>query len=264
MIQDLLGSIASKQAYRRFAAEKASRTVLYLFFISLLFTIGGSIAMQVRIGPVVDETFDWLGKEVPSLTFSNGKVTSAEAAPKRLEHPKAPEVALMIDTSRVEPVTLQLMREKKVLAYLTNNALYIEQQSGHVEIYDLSRAAQDRPMVVDAKFFHDAAGALKKVVYPLAVLSVFAFAAAWTALLGLLYALLGMLMTSMAGGTLSFGPLFQIAIHAQTTSLLLRIVMAFLPFMVPMSALLSIVITAVYLWMAVKANAEAAAATSAV
>ena len=59
MIQDLLGSIASSQAYRRFAQEKTSRTVLYLFFLSLLFTIGGSIAMQLRIGPVVDETFAW-------------------------------------------------------------------------------------------------------------------------------------------------------------------------------------------------------------
>jgi len=262
MIQDLLGSIASKQAYRRFAVEKASRTVLYLFFISLLFTIGGSIAMQVRIGPVVDETFDWLGREVPPLTFSNGKVTSAEAGPKRIEHPKAPDVALMIDTARVDPVTLPMMKEKKVLAYLTNNALYIEQQTGRVEMYDLSKAAQDRPMVVDAKFFKDAAGALKKVVYPLAVITVFVFAAAWTAVLGLVYALLAMLMSSMAGGTLTFGALYQIAIHAQTTALLLRIIMAFLPFMVPMSALLSIVITAVYLWMAVKANTVAA--TSAV
>ena len=264
MIQDLLGSVASKQAYRRFAVEKASRTVLYLFFLSLLFTIGGSIAMQVRIGPVIDETFDWLSREVPPLTFSNGKVTSVEAGQKRLQHPKAPEVAVMIDTSRIEPVTLQTMQEKKVLAYLTGNALYIEQQRGHVEVYDLSKAALDRPMVVDAKFFHDASGALKKVVYPLAILTVFAFAAAWTAVLGLLYALLAMLMSSVAGGTLTFGALYQIAIHAQTTALLLRILMAFLPFMVPMSALLSIVITAVYLWMAVKAHAAAAAATSAV
>ncbi|PIR15983.1 MAG: hypothetical protein COV48_11330, partial [Elusimicrobia bacterium CG11_big_fil_rev_8_21_14_0_20_64_6] len=111
MIQDLLGSIASTQAYRRFAAEKTSRTVLYLFFISLLFTIGGSIAMQMRIGPVVDETFAWLGSEVPTLTFSAGKVTSDEDAPKRLVHPEAKEVAVMIDTTRTEPVTPQMMKD---------------------------------------------------------------------------------------------------------------------------------------------------------
>lgn len=262
MIQDLLGSIASTQAYRRFAAEKASRTILYLFFISLIFTIGGAIAMQLRIAPVVDETFAWLGAEVPTLTFSGGKVTSPESAPKRIEHPKAPEVAIMIDTARTEPVPLQTMKEAKVLAYLTNNALYIEQQQGRVEVYDLSKAAIERPMVVDAKFFRDAAGALKRVVYPLAIITVFFFAAAWTAAAGLLYALLAMLLNSATGGTLAFGSLYQIAIHAQTAALLLRIILAYLPFVVPMAGMLTLVITTVYLWIAVKANA--AAQTSAI
>ena len=257
MIQDLLGSIASTQAYRRFAAEKTSRTVLYLFFISLLFTIGGGVAMQVRIGPVVDETFAWLGREVPTLTFSAGKVTSSDPAPKRLVHPQASEVAVMIDTARTEPGTLQTMQDAKVLAYLTNNALYIEQQRGKVEVYDLSRAALERPLVIDAKFFRDAAGALKKVVYPLAILTVFIFAAAWMAFAALLYSLLAMLLNWVAGGSLVFGSLYQIAIHAQTTALLARIIMAFLPFAVPLSGLLTLFITSAYLWMAVKANAAA-------
>ncbi len=263
MIQDLLGSIASTQAYRRFAGEKTSRTVLYLFFISFLFTIGGGVAMQLRLGPVVDTTFAWLGAEVPTLTFSAGKVTSSEPAAKRLAHPKAPEVAVMIDTARTEPVTLQTMRDAKVLAYLTNNALYLEQQQGKIEVYDLSKAALERPMVVDAKFFRDAAGALKKVVYPLALLAVFVLAAAWTAFAGLLYALLAMLLNSVAGGALTFGALYQVAIHAQTTALLARIILSFLPFAIPMSGLITILITSVYLWMAVKAN-SAAAQTSAI
>ncbi len=265
MIQDLLGSIASSQAYRRFAQEKAGRTALYLFFLSLIFTVGGSIAVQMRMGPVVDETFAWLAAEVPTLTFNAGKVTSSETAPKRLVHPKAPEVAVMIDTARVEPVTLQVMQDAKVLAYLTNNALYIEQQTGRIEIYDLAKAAVEKPVVVDAKFFNEAAGALKRVVYPLAILTVFAFAAAWTAFAGLLYALLGLLLNNMAGGALGFGALYQLAIHAQTAALLVRIVLAFLPFTVPLSGLLTMFITSVYLWMAVRANAAAGAAeTSAI
>jgi hypothetical protein len=198
------------------------------------------------------------------LTFDKGKVTSSDPAPKRLVHPKAAEVAVMIDTARTEPVTLQQMQEAKVLAYLTNNAMYVEQQQGKIEIYDLSKAALERPMVVDAKFFREASGALKKVVYPLAIVTVFLFAAAWTAFAGLLYSLLALLLNSLAGGVLTFGALYQIAIHAQTAALLVRIVLAFLPFMVPLSGLLTIVLTSGYLWMAVRANAAAAASTSAI
>lgn len=260
MIQDLLGSVASTQAYRRFASEKASRTVLYLFFISLLFTVGGSIAMKLSVGPIVDETFAWLAAEVPALTFSAGKVTSADPAPKRLVHPKAAEVAVMIDTARTEPVTLQTLQDAKVLAYLTNNALYIEQQRGKIEVYDLSKAALERPVVVDAKFFREAAAALKKVVYPLAILTVFVFAASWTAFAGLFFGLLAMIMSSIANGALTFGALYQIAIHAQTAALLLGVLKAFLPFQIPLSGLVTLAITSVYLWLAVKANAAAAAA----
>lgn len=257
MIQDLLGSLASTQAYRRFAQEKTSRTVLYLFFLSLIFTVGGSLAIQLRVGPVVDETFNWLSAEVPALTFSGGKVTSALAEPKRLVHPKAQEVAIMIDTARTEPVTIQVLQDAKVLAYLTGNALYLEQQQGKLEIYDLSKAAAERPVVVDSKFFREAAGALKKVVYPLAILTLFIFAAAWTAFAGLLYAVFGLLMNSLAGGALGFGALYQLAVHAQTAALLVRLALAFLPFTVPLSGLLTISITSVYLWLGVRANAAA-------
>jgi len=264
MIQDLLGSIASTQAYRRFAAEKASRTVLYIFFVSLVFTVGASIAMKLRIDPLVDETFSWLANEIPTLTFSGGKVTSSATAPKRVVHPQAPEVAVMIDTARVEPVNLQAMQEQKVLAYLTGNALYIEQQPGRIEIYDLSKAAPEKPIVVDAAFFRDAAGSLKRVVYPLAILTVFVFAAAWTSFAGLVFALIAMIFNTLANGVLAFGPLYQIAIHAQTTALLAGVLKSFVPFPLPFSGLLTGVVTLVYLWLGVKANAAAAAETSSV
>ena len=263
MIQDLLGAVASAQAYRRFAAQKASRTVLYIFFLSLLFTIGGTIAMKIKVGPVIDETFTWLETSVPTLTFAGGKVTSTAEAPVRLIHPKAPEVAVMIDTSRTTPVVAADMREAKVLAYLTNNALYIEERPGEIRAYDLSKAALERSTTVDAKFFREAGSAVKTVVYPLAIVTVFVFAAAWTAFAGLLFALLGLVLSSLTGASLSFGALYQIAVHAQTASLLLRVVMAFLPFFIPLSGLLTMLVTAAYLWLGVRANGQAAPASDA-
>ena len=255
MIQDLLGAIASSQAYRRFTTQKAARTVLYLFFISLLFTIGASVALRLRLGPMIDETFAWLEAQTPTLTFAGGKVVSSAATAVRLAHPKAPEVALLIDTERIAPVQAQDMHEAKVLAYLTGNALYIEERRGELRSYDLSKAGLERPLIVDSKFFQEAAPALKTVTYPIAVAAIFVFAVCWVAMAGLMYALLGMIINSIAGGTLAFGALYQIAIHAQTAALLLRIVMAYLPFSIPLSGLLTIMITAVYLWLGVRANA---------
>lgn len=256
MLQDLLGSVASTRAYRRFASQKASRTMLYLAFLSLLFTGAGTVALRLRLGPVVDETFAWLEKEVPALTFSKGAVTSAAPGPVKLSHPRAPEVAVMIDTARTAPVTVADMQEAKVLAYLTSNALYMEKERGSVQSYDLSKAAMERPVTVDAAFFREAAKALKTVVYPATILSLFLMFAAWTAFCGLFYALIGLLLNSAAGGALSFGQLYQLAIHAQTGSTLLRAFLAFLPFAVPAAGLVSLVVTTAYLWLGVRANAR--------
>lgn len=261
MLQDLLGSISSPQAYRRFAAQKASRTMLYLGFLSVLFTGAGTIALRLRLGPVVDETFAWLEKEVPPLTFSRGSVTTTAAGPVKLTHPRAAEVSLYIDTARTTPVTAQDMAEQKVLAYLTSNALYMEKEAGSVTSYDLSKAAMERPVVVDAAFFREAGKALKTIVYPATVLSLLLMFASWTALCGLFYAVLGLLFNSLAGGAMGFGALFQIAVHAQTAATLLRALLAFLPFAIPAAGLISLLLSATYLWLGVRANARAGAST---
>lgn len=256
MLQDLLGSLASTAAYRRFAAQKASRTMLYLAFLSMLFTAAGTVALRLRVGPVVDETFAWLEKEVPTLTFSKGVVTSAAPGPSKLSHPRAPEVAVMIDTARTEPVSAADMEQAKVLAYLTSNALYMQKERGSIQSYDLSKAAMERPVTVDAAFFREAAKALKTVVYPATILALLLMFASWTAACGLFYAVLGMLFNSLAGGSLTFGGLFQMAVHAQTAATLLRALLAFLPFAIPAAGLLSLLLTTAYLWLGVRAAAR--------
>lgn len=256
MLQDLLGSVASTAAYRRFAVQKASRTMLYLAFLSLVFTAAGTVALRLRLGPVVDETFAWLENSVPALTFSKGAVSSAAPGPTRIAHPRAPEVAILIDTTRTAPVSVADLEEAKVLAYLTANALYMEKEKGSVTSYDLSKAAMERPVTVDAAFYREAAKALKTVVYPATVVSLFLMFAAWTALCGLLYALLGLLFNSLAGGALTFGQLFQLGVHAQTASTLLRAVIAFLPFAIPAAGLATLLVTTGYLWLGVRAVAR--------
>jgi|CXWL01.1.fsa_nt_gi hypothetical protein len=257
MLEDLFGAVASTQAYRRFAAQKASRTALYLFFISLLFALAGTMALRLRLGPIIDETFSWLEAQAPTLTFSAGKAASASAAPLRLAHPRVPEAAVMIDTGRATPVTALEMREAKVIAYLTNDTLYLEERQGELRSYDLSKAGEGKPLVIDAKFYREAAGGLKIALVPISLVVLFSFCTAWIAMAGLMYALLGLLLSSLAGGALAFGALYQIAVHAQTAALLLRIAMAFLPFVVPLSGLLTIAVTTAYLWMGVRANAAA-------
>ena len=253
MIQDMLGSVASASAYRRFAAEKGSRAFFYLIFLSFLFTIGSAVALKLKLAPVIDQTFQWLETSVPKLTFSNGKVTSDTTGPVRLAHPQLPGLAVMIDTQRTTPVNLRDLTEAKVQAYLTGNAMYLERRPGELETYDLSKAALDRPAVVDPAFFREAARAFKIIVYPASIVAVFFLFATVTVVVALINGVLGLILNSLMGGSLPFGSLFKIGLHAQTTSTLARLLTAFLPFGIPLVGILLAIVTSVYTYFGVKA-----------
>lgn len=255
MFPDLLDSLTQPAAYRRFAGEKAARTAGYVAFLSLIFVGALAVALKLRLAPLFNETFSWLRTQMPAVQFAGGKVTSTAAGPLRLEHPRYKEIALMIDTGRAEPVTPQLMAETRVLAYLTNNALYLD-RGGKVETLDLSKSSAERPVTVDAASYRDMERAFDWVFYPSILLFFFVVFAAALSFFGLLYALAGMLFSSLAGGTIGFGSLLRLAIHAQTAGALLRALDTALPRSIPYSGLLSAALSLTYLWLGVRQTAQ--------
>src|SRR4051812_1166863 len=153
MIPDLLDSIVRPAAYRRFASEKGARTVRYAAFLSLIFVGALGIAVKLRLAPLFSETFAWLETSMPALTFADGGVTSPASGPVRLEHPRAKEIAVIVDTSRKEPVTLAQMKEAKALAYLTGGALYLDRGGDQLETIDLTKSSSGRSVTVDANTY---------------------------------------------------------------------------------------------------------------
>ncbi|MFI5347808.1 MAG: DUF1189 family protein [Elusimicrobiota bacterium] len=262
MIPDLLDSLIRPAAYARFAGEKGSRTTAYVAFLSLIFVGSIGIAVKLRLAPLFAETFVWLETSMPVLTFANGTVTSSAPAPLRLEHPRMKEVALMIDTSRKDPVAFSQMTDAKVLAYLTSNTLYLKRggdEKGDLETIDLSKSASDRPVTVDANSYKDMERAFDWVFYPGLMLFFFLTFAVSLAFCGLVYALIGMVMASAAGGSLSFAALLRIAVHAQTAGSLLYALDSILPSSIPFFQIASILLSLATLWFGVRAAVRAPA-----
>lgn len=263
MIPDLLDSLIRPDAYRRFMAEKAARTAGYIAFLSLIFVGSIGIAVKLRLAPLFDQTFNWLETSMPPLTFANGAVTSAAPMPVRVEHPRMKEVAVMVDTTRKDPVTLAQMNDAKVLAFLTSNALYLKRgddDKAQLEAIDLSKSASDRPITVDAGSYKDMERAFDWVFYPALMLFFFLTFAASLAFCGLLYAVAGMMAASFAGAKLEFGALFRIGVHAQTAGSLLYSLDSFLPRSLPFFQLISIAMSLGFVWAAVRAAGRAPAA----
>lgn len=261
MLPDLVDSLLRPRAYRRFAAEKPARTAAYVAFLSLVFVGATGAAVKLRLAPMFDQTFEWLETRMPALRFSGGAVTSSAPGPLRLEHPRAPELALVVDTARRDPVTAREMADAKALAYLTGRALYLQRQPGTIETIDLSKSVADRPIVVNADTYKEMARAFDWVFYPALMLFFFLAFAASLALFGLLYALVGMAAARAAGGALDFAAAFRVAVHAQTASSLLYALDAVLPKSLPRAQAAAAALSLAALWLGARAAASPAPPT---
>jgi hypothetical protein len=255
MLPDLLDSLLRPSACRRFAGEPASRAAAYVAFLAILFVGALGVAVKLRLAPVLDETFVWLETSMPSLHIAGGQVTASPPGPLRLEHPRLKEIALMIDTTRKDPVTPQMMTDQKVVGYLTSNALYLQNQgAGRVEVLDLSKPGE-RPVTLDAESYKEMQRAFDWVFYPSLLLMFFILFSISLAFFALVYALVGLLLSSTAGASLGFGALYRLALHAQTAAALLRCIDTLLPVPIPFLGLATPVVSLVYLWLAVRASA---------
>jgi hypothetical protein len=255
MLPDLLDSLLRPAAYRRFAREPLRRSTGYVAFLAAIFIGAFGFAAKLRLAPLFNETFTWLETSMPTLRMEGGKVAAVPPGPTRLEHPRYKEVALEIDTTRKDPVTSKMLDDLKVRAYLTSNALYLE-NDGHVEQLDLTRSGAEQPTVVDAESYKEMARAFDWVFYPALLLLMFLLFALWLSAFGLLYALAGMIMNSIASGALGFGALLRVALHAQSAAALLYALDSLLPFPIPGLVILSPALSLTYLWLGVRAAAR--------
>ncbi len=251
-VLDPINSITSVNFYRKVAQQSARRTVLYLVYVALLFSVAAATAIKLRVGPALDETFHWLETSVPTLQFSNGKLTSDAPMPVTLRHPDYSDLAVTIDTSRVEPVTPEMLEKDRLAAYVTSNAVYLQQGQGEVRVIDLSKSATNRPVKIDASFFESSRQVLDRALYPVSFALVFLFFLVWKALASLFYSLVAMTINNSAQTRLSYRQLLGIAVYAQTLIVLLQGIFLFMPVGMPAPALVSLILTSVYIWLAVK------------
>jgi len=254
MILDPVNSVTSIEFYRKVAKQSLGRSFLYLCYLAAIFAIAGTIAAKMHLDPVINETFDWLEKSAPPLTFSGGKITSALTAPLTLRHPSIKEVAVTIDTARTDAVTPQMIDDAQVVAYLTANSLYLKQQNGRIEVYDLSKAPTPKPVVIDAGFYRTARIYLTRLLYPLALVILFLAFAVWKSLTALGYSLVALAANASTGAGLAYAPLYNISLYAQTLVAVIQTLMLFLPTAIPLFPVIAIALTSAYIWLAVKRN----------
>ncbi|MBI5881698.1 MAG: DUF1189 family protein [Elusimicrobia bacterium] len=264
-ILDPVNAVTSIQFYRKVAVQSIGRSIGYLMYLATLFTAAFMVFCWLRIVPPFKDLMGWMAQNVPPMTFGDGKVTSAVDTPKIVRHPSFPELGVMIDTTRTEPVTPQMMEESKVRVYITGNAMYLANRPGKVEVNDLSKT-KGPPMEIGPQFYREFAKIFPIVIYIVAgILAFFGFLL-WRACATLLYWLVASLLNASMDAGLAPEALASVALYGQTLPSTLFAIMLFTPAGLNAGTVLlaGFAITAAYITLALGAVKNAAAPPAAV
>ncbi len=252
MILDPVNAVTSIQFYKKIAQQFWGRTIGYLCYIAFAFALIATVAFKLFVGPEIDKTFFWLEKSMPVLTLDNGKMTSNLTAPLTIRHPDDPEVALTVDTARVDPVTPQMLESQKVMAYVTSNALYVMRRPGELRVFDFTSQKLNKTLVINTDFYESARHFLDKILYPFVLVLVFGLFMVWKTLASLFYSLIAMMVSSLLDARLPYNSLFNVAAYAQTLMVIIRAIFLFMPGPLPGAAPISLAVTSVYIALAIK------------
>ncbi|MFC1679776.1 DUF1189 family protein [Elusimicrobiota bacterium] len=236
--------------YKRVPQKTFLATIGYLSFLGLIFSISMVVAFYVIVRPHINEATEWLSMSVPTLTLTDGKLSSAVPGPLEIRHPKIEQFAIVIDTDRTSRVRPEEMEQKKLLAYLTRDAIYVW-NTRQVEVLELAKTKNPEPLVMDPKFYRSIRDLILKIIYPIAFFTSWLMFMVWKHAAALIYSLLALLINAIMGGPLEYPELYKLAVYTQTPVIVLQIVSLFLPD-IPLFGLIALLVVGVYLWQAIR------------
>lgn len=245
----LVLSFFSKSLYRDVGKNWRGTGLLYLAIILALFWIPTIIKGQLAVAAWVDGDSKEITKQIPAITITKGEVSTDVPTPHLIKDPKTGAEIAIIDTTG----TVQNLDNSEAKILLTKSKLIVKKNETQSQTYDISGVQS---------FYLDHAKvegwlALGKtwfipVLYPLALIFSFIFRAVQI----LIYALVGLLFARMLKANLDYKTLMRLSAIAITPVLVLNLIFEFVPGRIPWWSLLGIVVALVYLFFAVKVNAE--------
>lgn len=251
MITDIGRSVGDFTFYKEVPKKTVWATVAYLTMLGGFFSLAVTVAVHQNVVPRIRQAAEWTAKTMPTITLNDGKLSSAAPGPLEVRHPDVPQAGLVLDTQRTEPVTPAEMAQKKLIAYLTADAVYVLTPE-RLETYALGQTKGKESLVVDAAFYRSMADILVKVLYPIAFLTSWATFLIWKHVAALIYSLVGLLVNAVVDGGHEFPTLYRMAVYAQTPVVVLQTAALFLPRPIPLFPILALLVVTAYLWQAIR------------
>jgi hypothetical protein len=257
MLLDPIRAVADFSFYRQVPKKSFGATVGYIAYVALIYALTATLAVHLRVKPLITEAVDWASQSFPTLTLADGRLSTTPPSDRPLEirNPRVPDLLVIIDANRTAPLAPAEMLDSKAQVYLTQSAAYLFNPANRkMEVYDLAAAKGKEKVVVDAQTFRRLGGVFSAVLDPATFACSWVFSFIRCHFWALIYTIVALLLNSFLAGGLQFEQLYRIAVYAQTPAVVLQIVAIIVWKSIPFDFLLGLMLVGVYLWRAIRQN----------
>jgi len=211
--------------------------------------------------PQIDQFVQWAKAEMPSMTWTPDGLVMNIQNPYTMVHPKLGPL-VTFDANQVD-VTTETIGE--VVMFVTPGKLFVKRGIREVRVYDLTRQVAAAPdpnalMAVNitsesVQKFYDS---LKPWLIFFVVLFFFPFFFLWKLIAALIYSWIGLLINFTRTPKLPYNAILNVSLFALTAATLIQWLRLMVPALnrIPFGLVGSLLITCIYLFLAVKKTEE--------
>lgn len=210
-LNDIRRSIADFTFYREVKGSPVSRAMKYLLGILLVITVLLSIRITADIHKGLGIAADWVGKNLPVITITDGIASIDRQEPFKLEEGG---YVLIID---VTGVTTNIDSYEKGILLIKDKVIYKEGPA-KTETYSLAGV---KSLKIDADFMKALQKSMPLILSPFILVGVYIYFIIAKLLQVLIFSLVSLLVSSITRCELSYPQIFSIGIFALTPSMVI-------------------------------------------
>lgn len=251
IFKQLIRSLYSPKDISVFRFQGIGKTILYVFFLTLLSIIPSFIYLQSAITNGVNAARDTIDKDIPSFTIQEGQLQSDMKTPITLN--KEGFSIIFDSTGEVEENDLQNI--DNAIAFLKHDFFFIA--GGEVQSFSYSMVEDVNITKNDLIHLVNSIDSSLIIIIPILFLVIYLFSSAVKFIEISILALLGLIMKNRTGRKLNYGHIWRMSAYSVTLPTIFFTIMSAIQTQVPSTFLIHWAVALIVLYLAIKETPQA-------
>jgi hypothetical protein len=246
MFNQLIKSLYSPKDIARFRFQGIGKTILYVFFLTLLSSIPTFVYLQTAIMSGVTASLETIEQELPNFTINNGQLQADQKTPVTIN--KDEFTIIMDSTGNVE--TKELKNSDNTIAFLKNELVFIA--GGDVQTYPYSMTNDLNLTKKDLIDLVNTVDSSLVIILPILFLVIYLFSLGMKFVEVSILALIGYILKNGAEKKLSYGHVWRLSAYSVTLPTIFFMIMKTLKTTVPSSFFIHWIVAIIILFLTIK------------